>query len=175
MLDLMGLPADAPEHTQIVALRNPKSDEYTHLRPTMMASLLDSLRNNARRGIDDVQIFEIGRIFRTTGGGLRFNYAPSARWGNEDVRVQGAEKLPLEQRSAGIALMGRPWTARWGGGESTIDFFWLKGLLEQFFSDLGVADVRVVPAEHPTLHPGRTAESLPANSLLAFSAKCTHA
>ena len=117
-----------------------------------------SLRNNARRSIADVQLFEIGRIFRTTGGGLRFNYAPTARWSAEDVRVQQAEQLPLEQRSVGIALMGRPWTTRWGGGEQTVDFFWLKGLLEQFLGDLGVADVTVTSrrASHaaPRAHGG---------------------
>ena len=72
----MQLPDDAPERLQIVPLRNPKSDDYSHLRPNMLVSLLESLRNNARRNIDDVQIFEIGHIFRNTGGGLRFDYAP---------------------------------------------------------------------------------------------------
>jgi len=72
-LDAMNLPADAPERAQIVAVRNPKSDEYTHLRPTLFVNLLESLQNNARRNLEDVQIFEIGRSFRNTGGSLRFN------------------------------------------------------------------------------------------------------
>ncbi|OPZ80474.1 MAG: Phenylalanine--tRNA ligase beta subunit [bacterium ADurb.Bin429] len=154
----MQLPEKAPERVEIVPLRNPKSEEYTHLRPTLFVSLLESLRNNARRNISDVQIFEIGRIFRNTGGGLRFDYAPRERRVDVDVRVQQAEMLPLEQRSVGIALMGRPWTARWGGGDTTVDFFWLKGLLAQFFADLGVLDVTYHPWLHPTLHPGRTAQ-----------------
>lgn len=158
LLDLMQLPADAPERTQIVPLRNPKSDEYTHLRPTMFVSMLESLRNNARRNIEDVQVFEVGRIFRNTGGSLRFNYAPIDRRVDIDVRVQGADMLPLEQRSAGIALMGRPWTTRWGGGDTEVDFFWLKGVLEQFLDDMAILDVEFVPTVHPTLHPGRTAE-----------------
>jgi len=77
---------------------------------------------------------------------------------DDDVRVQDADKLPLEQRSAGIALMGRPWSARWDGGEGEVDFFWLKGIVEQFLTDMNVLDVSFVPAAHPTLHPGRTAE-----------------
>lgn len=157
-LDQMHLPQDAPERTQIVAMRNPKSEEYTHLRPTLFVSLLESLQNNARRNLEDVQIFEIGRIFRTTGGSLRFRYSRPDRRVDEDVRVQDADKLPLEQRSAGIALMGRPWSARWGGGEGEVDFFWLKGIIEQFLTDMNVLDVSFVPATHPTLHPGRTAE-----------------
>jgi phenylalanyl-tRNA synthetase beta chain len=157
-LDLMLLPEDAPERTQIVPLQNPKSEEYTHLRPTMFVSLLESLRNNARRSIEDVQVFELGRIFRNTGGSLRFNYAPHERRVDVDVRVQDAERLPLEQRSAGIALMGRPWTSRWNGGEGEVDFFWLKGILEQLLADMAILDVTFHPATHPTLHPGRTAE-----------------
>jgi phenylalanyl-tRNA synthetase beta chain len=157
-LDLLRLPAEAPERAQLVPLRNPKSEEFTHLRPTLLVSLLEALRENARRNIADVQIFEIGRIFRSTGGGLRFDYAPHERRVDVDVRVQEAEKLPLEERHAGIALMGRPWTARWGGGDTPVDFFWMKGILEQMLADLGVADVAFTAAEHPALHPGRTAE-----------------
>lgn len=156
-LEAMGLPEDAPERTQIVGLRNPKSEEFTHLRPTMLVSMLESLRNNARRDIEDVQVFELGRIFRNTGGGYRFNYTPTERRIDVDVRVQDADKLPLEQRSAGIALMGRPWTARWGGGNAEVDFFWLKGIVEQALADLGVADVSFSPVVHPTFHPGRSA------------------
>jgi phenylalanyl-tRNA synthetase beta chain len=157
-LDGINLPRDAPERAQIVAIRNPKSDEYTHLRPTLFVSLLESLQNNARRNLEDVQIFEIGRIFRATGGSLRFNYARHERRVDEDVRVQDADKLPLERRSAGIALMGRPWTSRWDGGEGEVDFFWLKGIVEQFLTDMNVLDLSFVPASHPTLHPGRAAE-----------------
>ena len=157
-LEGMNLPESAPERAQIVAMRNPKSEEYTHLRPTLFVSLLESLQNNARRNLEDVQIFEIGRIFRTTGGSLRFNYALRERRVDEDVRVQDADKLPLERRSAGIALMGRPWSARWGGGEGEVDFFWLKGIVEQFLTDMNVLDASFAPATHPTLHPGRTAE-----------------
>lgn len=158
ILDLLQLPPTAPERVEIVPLRNPKSEDYTHLRPSLLVSLLESLRNNARRNIGDVQVFEIGRIFRNTGGGLRFNYAPRDRRIDVDVRVQDAEKLPLEQRSMGIAVMGRPWTARWGGGDTTVDFFWLKGIIEQVLADLGIPDVSYHPWRHPTLHPGRTAE-----------------
>ncbi len=158
LLELMQLGAGTPEHDQVVAIRNPKSDEYTHLRPTMFVSMLESLRNNARRNLEDVQVFEVGRIFRNTGGSLRFNYVPRERRVDIDVRVQDADRLPREQRTAGIALMGRPWTARWGGGDSEVDFFWLKGILEQFLADMDVLGAVCVPAEHPTLHPGRTAE-----------------
>jgi len=157
-LDQMNLPENALERMQIVAMRNPKSDEYTHLRSTLFVSLLESLQNNTRRNLEDVHIFEIGRIFRNSGGGLRFKYTRHERRVDEDVRVQDADRLPLEQRSAGIAVMGRPWTSRWGGGDSQIDFFWLKGIVEQFLTDMNVLDVSFIQAVHPTLHPGRTAE-----------------
>ena len=159
LLDLMQFPTTAPERTQIVPLRNPKSEEFTHLRPTMFVSMLESLRNNARRDIENVQIFELGRVFRNTGGGLRFNYAPNReRRVDTDVRVQDADKLPLEQRTAAIAMMGRPWTTRWNGGDSEVDFSWMKGLIEQFLADMVVPAIHFVPTTHPTLHPGRTAE-----------------
>ncbi len=168
ILELMLLPEDAPERAQAVPMRNPKSEDYTHLRPSMLVSMCESLRDNARRNIADVQIFELGHIFRSVEGGFRFNYAPRDRCVDVDVRVQGAEKLPLEQRSAGIALMGRPWTTRWGGGDREVDFFWLKGLLEQFFTDMLLPAVAFVPATHPSLHPGRTAEARVGNRTIAL-------
>jgi len=168
LLDLMLLPEDAPERTQAVPMRNPKSEDYTHLRPTMLVSMLESLRNNARREIEDVQIFEVGHVFRTVRGGFRFDYAPHERRVDVDVRVQQAEMLPLERRSAGIALMGHAWTTRWGGGNTEVDFFWLKGILEQLFADMVVPDVTYVPATHPSLHPGRTAEARVGDKVLAI-------
>ena len=76
LLELMLLPEDAPERTQLVPMRNPKSEDYTHLRPSMFVSMLETLRDNARRNITDVQLFELGHIFRNVAGGFRFNYAP---------------------------------------------------------------------------------------------------
>ena len=40
-----------------------------------------------------------------------------------------------------------------------MDFFTLKGIVEQFLTDMNVLDVSFAPAAHPTLHPGRTAEA----------------
>ena len=88
-LALLNLPDDAEEILQLVTLKNPKSEEFTHLRPTMLLTMLDALRNNARRNIEDVQLFEIGRIFRNVGGGMRFDYARKDRSLTDDVRVQG--------------------------------------------------------------------------------------
>jgi phenylalanyl-tRNA synthetase beta chain len=157
-LDLLRLPVEAPERKWIVAVRNPKSEEFTHLRPTMLLSMLDGLRNNARRNIDDVQIFEVGRIFRSIGGEFRFNYAPHSPRVVQQESGQDTEGLLHEQRTVGIALMGRPWTTRWGGGDREVDFYWLKGIIEQCLFDLSISDVHYFPAEHPALHPGRCAE-----------------
>jgi len=168
LLDQMLLPTDAPERAEVVALKNPKSEEYTHLRPSMFVSMLESLRNNARRNLDNVQIFEIGRTFRNTGGGLRYNYAPQERRVDVDIRVQQAEKLPRERRTVGIALMGRPWSALWNGGEQEVDFFWMKGIIEQFITDLGIPPVTFATTTHPTLHPGRTAVLRCADTQLAI-------
>ncbi len=157
-LDAMLLTDGTAEKDEIVPLRNPKSEEYSHLRPSMMPSMLESLKNNARRSLNDVQIFELGRIFRNTGGGLRFNYNNLDRTVNGDIRVQDGHLIPLEKRAVGIAIMGRPWTSRWGGGDNPVDFFWLKGIIEGLIAGLQISGVEYLPVTHPTLHPGRTAE-----------------
>src|SRR2546430_15587354 len=87
-------------------------------------------------------VFELGRVFRA---------AQSAR--------------PVEQRSLGIAVMGR-WRTGWNIpiDQAAADFFHLKGILEALLRDLGVREWRVEPlapqdpwadSERPWWHPAR--------------------
>jgi len=130
------------DESQYLKLANPLSSEREYLRRTLMASLLETVRDNLRFR-DRVAIFEIGRV-----------YLP-----REDVGVQRTESLlPEEPRRLGIAMTGpraeRSWLA---GAPELVDFFDLKGVVEALLSHLGIKDYAVHPAEHPTFHPGRTA------------------
>jgi len=123
------------DESQYLKLANPLSSEREYLRRTLMASLLETVRDNLRFR-DRVAIFEIGRVYLPKEG----------------------EILPEEPRRLGIAMTGPRAERSWLTGTSEpMDFFDLKGVVETLLSHLGIKDYAVHPAEHPTFHPGRTA------------------
>ena len=120
---------------QAVALRNPLSEEQSLLRTTLLCSLLDSAAHNAARGSADLRLFEVGTVFRDTGG-----------------------ELPEEHGALGVLLAGRLAPVTWGAPEPPqADFFALKALLEGLGEALRV-EFDCEPGEAlPFLHPGRCA------------------
>lgn len=50
-------------------LKNPLSEEATTLRPSLIPGLLTAAAHNARVGVADLRLFEIGRVFRADGRG----------------------------------------------------------------------------------------------------------
>jgi phenylalanyl-tRNA synthetase beta chain len=133
-MELAGFPPDNPL-CQAVLVRNPKVEEYSRLRTSMLPSLLALLSHNWRRGLREVRAFEVGRV-----------YLP-----------QPGETLPDERHSVGIALLAGPQPAGWG--KDKIDFYAVKGIVEEFFSSLGVKGISYEPLEHPIFASGRAAEA----------------
>jgi phenylalanyl-tRNA synthetase beta chain len=138
-LTLVALEAAAPGGRAPVALQNPLTSDHAALRSSLVPGLVEVLSTNASRRVDDVQVFELGRVFRSQGPGQR----------------------PEERRALGIALMGRWWSG-WNipPEYGTADFFHLKGVLETLFRELGIAGIEVTPASAPDpwRHPERAAE-----------------
>jgi len=52
------------------ALANPLSGDQSHLRPSILPGLLENLLLNQSRGNDMAGLFELGRVFRASGGKL---------------------------------------------------------------------------------------------------------
>jgi phenylalanyl-tRNA synthetase beta chain len=123
-----------------VRLKNPISPERSVMRRTLLAGLLDIVRDNVRQ-TNDVRVFEVGPV-----------YLPKA-----------GQRLPDEPRRLALALTGRRWSEFWAEGTQTppaLDFFDIKGVIEALLSELHVPDVSYRPAKVPYLHPARTAEVL---------------
>jgi phenylalanyl-tRNA synthetase beta chain len=53
----------APEVAAALALANPFVEDQSHLRPTLITGLLESLKLNQARGVDAARLFETGRVF----------------------------------------------------------------------------------------------------------------
>lgn len=133
-LDRIGLPSEHPLR-KAPRLLNPLTEEHTHLRTTLIPSLLEVLRTNRTRGVEDVHVFEIGRVFGS--------------------REEGWE----ERKVVGIARIGRVLLGRWNLPVEAVEasFYHLKGAVEAIFEALRIADWHLTPEQAPWLHPYRSA------------------
>lgn len=130
---------DFAGNEQPLKLLNPIASALSVMRSSLIGSLVQVLRFNLARKAARVRIFEVGRVFLrdaevvdsdTTVGGLR-----------QPMRVSGLAFGPANE-------------LQWGQGERLVDFFDVKGDLEEL---LAPVQVRFEPAAHPALHPGRSA------------------
>jgi phenylalanyl-tRNA synthetase beta chain len=112
-----------------VPLRNPMSRDRSHLRGSLVPSLLEVLATNRARSTANLGIFEVGRVFA----------------GDPDLGL-------VEGQRAGLLLAGTG-PARGGvGAGKSCDFFDIKGLVEVYVEEfwgrrLRLEDVRTEPLE----------------------------
>jgi len=122
-----------------IKLLNPIASQLDVMRTSLVGSLIQVLRYNLARKSSRVRVFEIGKVF------LR-----DASVVESDTTVAGIAQ-PL--RLAGLAS-GSAAALQWGEAERTVDFYDVKGDIEAL---LAPRVARFVAAEHPAMHPGRSA------------------
>jgi len=113
----------------LVAIRNPLSDNFAVLRPSALPGLIGAVAHNRRREQRDVRLFEVGNRFTTSGG---------------------------ERRALACAWAGMTGGDHWGAGGREVDFFDMKGAVERICAALRV-NARTDPHQEPWLMPGRSA------------------
>ncbi len=111
-----------------VGIANPLSAKFDTLRPSLLPGLVDAVAHNRRHGRDDVALFEVGTTFSTRG----------------------------ESRAVALACTGPSSPTHWSGGVRPIDFFDVKGMVEQLCDVLGTIP-RFEPAQETFLAAGRSA------------------
>ncbi len=125
-----------PDDKPYVSLINPASSERIAMRHSLLNSVLDVVAANTRF-TDQVSMFEIGPVFLDNEAG----------------------PLPEEAPRLVIMMIGPRDEVTWLGGESTVvDFYDLKGVVENLMQGLHIADVHYQAAQRPSFYPGRTAE-----------------
>ena len=122
-----------------IRLLNPIASQMSVMRSSLVGSLLQVVKFNADRKADRVRVFELGRVF------LR-----NASVRNSDTTVEGFDQ-PM--RVAGMAW-GPVETLSWQGKARHVDFYDVKADVEKL---LAPGKAEYVIAEHPALHPGRSA------------------
>ena len=123
-----------------IRLLNPIASQMSVMRSSLIGSLLQVVKFNADRKADRVRVFELGRVF------LR-----NASVQNSDTTVEGFDQ-PV--RVAGIAW-GPVEPLGWQGKARNVDFYDVKADVEKL---LAPRQAEFVAADHPALHPGRSAQ-----------------
>ncbi len=120
-----------------LALANPIAADLSDMRPSLVPGLVAAAERNARRGVEDVALFEVGQIFLGDG--------------ENDQRVAAAA---VRRGMAKAKGEGRHWS-----GSGAVDAFDAKSDALTLLAALGVAAnaVQVVPGGPAFLHPGRSA------------------
>lgn len=130
-------PANEP-----IALANPLSAEMSVMRTTLWTGLLKSLIYNINRQQSRVRLFETGLCFTQppNHGDLVF------------------DDIAQVKKLAGVACGSRQ-AESWANDSEAIDFYDIKGDIESLIALTGAAEqFEFVPASHPALHPGQSAE-----------------
>jgi len=124
-----------------IRLLNPIASQLAVMRSSLIAGLVDNIRHNANRKQPRVRVFELGRVFYRDA---------SVR--NGELAVAGVAQ---PQRLAGAAW-GPALEEQWGVPTRQVDFYDVKKDVETLLGGRA-AHLRCEPAEHPALHPGRSA------------------
>lgn len=117
-----------------IPLINPLSADLAVMRQGLWPGLVEALQHNLARQQRRVRLFEIGVRFRSAG-------------------TSTVEESVVSGLASGTAVQ-----EQWGERARTVDFYDVKSDLEAVFGVLGQSgDFEWAAAEHPALHPGRSA------------------
>ena len=117
-----------PATAALVAVANPLSAKFDMLRPTLLPGLVDAVAHNRRHGRRDVALFELGSTFTVDG----------------------------ERHRVALAWTGSPVAEHWSMPSRGVDFFDVKGVVEQLCQALGI-DVRLERGSQVFLVDGQSA------------------
>ncbi|MEE0667341.1 phenylalanine--tRNA ligase subunit beta [Holdemanella biformis] len=119
---------------EAIELASPMSEERRYIRTSILPSLLDVVSYNRARNIKDINVFELSDV----------------------AGVSGA-KMHLA-----IAMSGNLQQTRWTSDVTPSDFYTLKGLVEAFLDQIGIAAQRISFVENDLdtahFHPYRSAK-----------------
>lgn len=139
-------PASYKDDSDYLQISNPITSDRDVLRQSLLASLLEVAERNARNS-KRLAFFELGEVFFPQPG----------------------QMLPLELQKLAVLLSGPRIQVHWQPGDSSnMDFYDLKGLLENLLRGLNLEDIKFVPSQHPSFHPGKCALVLLGDKELGF-------
>lgn len=137
----------ALEASELTKLALPMSEERSVLRLSLLPHLLDALRYNLARQIDQVELYEIGSVFLSEGKNVQ----------------------PLEKERLSGAVTGLWHSHSWQAEKKPVDFYVAKGIIDGLVDLLGLTDqIQYKQAKREGMHPGRTADIYLGEKLVGF-------
>jgi phenylalanyl-tRNA synthetase beta chain len=131
-------PREGDAEVPYVRLANPIVVDRVVMRRTLLAGMVETASSNSRH-TDRLAFFELGNVFLPSPG----------------------EALPAEPTRLGILMAGARTPVGWQPGDrSPMDFFDVKGVVEELADALAVSGVTFEPGQYEALRPGRTARVL---------------
>lgn len=119
---------------ELVLIPNPMSQDKSALRKTLIPSLMDVIKYNKSRGLKDINIYEISKVFY------------------DDFK---------EENALCIMMYGNYMSSNWQGVKIKDDFYVLKGIVENLLDYLGLKNrYSFVVGKEDNLHPGIQADIL---------------
>ncbi len=122
------------DNKENIVLPNPMSSDKEVIRTTLIPSLLNVLNFNKTRKVNDVMIYEIAKTY--------------------DINYQEISKIC-------VLMKGYYLNNNWHGIKVPIDFYLIKGILENILDYLGLKNrYSLVVDEISNMHPGMSAKVL---------------
>ena len=122
------------ERENLIDLLRPITEDFVTLRPTLLYSLLKNAKENMNRNAENIRFFEVSRTF---------------------VK---AEELAKEEVKLGIILAGENNKTLWNPKPIPYDFYDLKGIVEEIFTQLKFNNYMIKRSEQSQFHPGRSVD-----------------
>ncbi|EEW52909.1 phenylalanine--tRNA ligase subunit beta [Limosilactobacillus antri] len=125
----------------------PMSSDHVATRMSLISGLLIDVAYNVARNVNNVALYEAGRVFLPKGG-----------------------ERPEEQEHLAGAITGQLLANSWHTQDQPVDFFQVKGIVERYLHNLGLAGTVTYRAtqDRAEMHPGRTANIYVADQLVGF-------
>jgi phenylalanyl-tRNA synthetase beta chain len=144
--DKIGLPPEDPKRRHLRIL-NPLTEDFSVMRTTLLPGLLETARYNVSRKNSNLKLFELKKVFLPQGG----------------------ERLPEEVKFLAGLAMGFDRDAHWAFPPRPVDFYDVKGCIEDLLDVLRIREARFDQAEDvPYLHPGKASKVVVDGEVLGF-------
>lgn len=118
----------------VFRIRNPISEEFSIMRPSLMPGLLETARFNINRRETDLHLFEMGRVFLAEEDG----------------------KLPREPLRMACIMTGKWFAKQWDREPEEADIYSIKGVLQTLLEALHISEWQIQRQELPFLHPAQS-------------------
>ncbi|MDY7032216.1 MAG: phenylalanine--tRNA ligase subunit beta [Thermodesulfobacteriota bacterium] len=146
LIESLHLDDDHP-YQKFIKIKNPLSEDQAIMRTTLIPGLLKTIKTNIHNSNPNLKLFELGTVF----------------YANRE------DKLPLEKKILAAVITGLRYDESWNYSENEVDFYDIKGILENLLKGVDVREFSILPIRNiPYLHPGKSSSIMIGQTEIGF-------